>query len=56
MLQSGMATRFQFPIRNVFWAMTLLFLTCLVPQFAVVGVPYWWKWGDGEATEVSGKN
>ncbi|HVX15979.1 MAG TPA: hypothetical protein VHC22_32645 [Pirellulales bacterium] len=33
--------RFQFGLRGLFWAMTLMGIGCLVLQFVIVGVPYW---------------
>ena len=47
-----MAGRFQFTLRNLFWATTLMAIACLAIQFAFVGVPYWWKWGQQQAIEA----
>ncbi|HWB10823.1 MAG TPA: hypothetical protein VG826_16455 [Pirellulales bacterium] len=47
-----MAGRFQFSVRNLFWSTTLVGIGCLVFQFVTVAVPYWWKWGDGDAIKA----
>jgi hypothetical protein len=47
-----MSRRFQFSLRNLFCAMTLVGIGYLVFQFVNVGVPYWWSWDDGEAAKA----
>ena len=47
-----MAARFQFTLRKLFWATTLVAIACLLSRFAFVGVPYWWGLGDGKPTEA----
>jgi hypothetical protein len=37
----GMAARFQFSLRNLFWATTVVAIALLLLQFAFVGIPYW---------------